>query len=55
MQKLRARFDKNAKDAKLRECVLRTSMAMPIESIIGMNAMQAHVERGYESIIFDPK
>ena len=46
-----ARFDKNAKDAKLREFVLRTSMAMPIESIIGMNAVHAPIEPGYERII----
>ena len=50
-KRLRARFDKNAKDAKLREFVLRTSMAMPIESIIGMNAVQAPIEPGYERII----
>ena len=50
-KRLMARFDKNAKDAKLREFVLRTSMAMPIESIIGMNAVQAPIEPGYERII----
>ena len=50
-KRLRARFDKNAKDAKLREFVLRTSMAMPIESIIGINAVQAPIEPGYERII----
>ena len=51
IKRLRARFDKNAKDAKLREFVLRTSMAMPIESIIGINAVQAPIEPGYERII----
>ena len=50
-----ARFEQKAKDAKLRECVLKTSMAMPIESIIGRNAMHASVERGYEKPIFGLK